>query len=98
MNDDAKLVYVKQYLRRKYASDVPGLKAQAAALFDIATEEVVITSQGFEGGSASGTVRFDKTIIGLAIEELIAELDPDNAPSSLDGSAYLDFSNRCIEP
>lgn len=98
MNDDAKLVYVKQYLRRKYTADVPGLKALATEVFEIATDEVVITSQGFEGGSASGTLRFDKALLGLAIEELIAELDPTNTPKGLDGSAHLDFSNRLIEP
>lgn len=98
MNDDVRLVYVKSFLRRQYATNVAGLRALAQEVFDAATEEVVITSQGFQGGSASGQVQFDKTLLGLAIEELIAELDPTNAVTGLDGSAHLDFSQRCIEP
>lgn len=56
MNDDVRLVYVKSFLRRQYATNVAGLRALAQEVFDAATEEVVITSQGFQGGSASGQV------------------------------------------
>lgn len=53
------------------------LKQLATDTFADATETVTITSTSFEGGSAGGQIAFPKDILGVAIEELIAEIDPD---------------------
>lgn len=95
MSDAAKIATAKQYLRRKYSDDVEGLKAQADDLYGLATEEVTITSQGFEGGSASGQVSFPKWLLLNAIESLIVELDPEAArPAS--STVHPHFGNRSI--
>lgn len=64
---------IKLYLRRKYAGRVNELKAFADQVFAEASDEVVITSNSFEGGSASGQVRYNKMDLLQAIEELLVE-------------------------
>ena len=65
----------KQYLRRTYASDVPGLRALAEQLVKELSDTVTITSQSFEGGSHSGQITMPPGLKLQAVEELIAELD-----------------------
>ncbi|MDQ8206209.1 hypothetical protein QEH52_01715 [Coraliomargarita sp. SDUM461003] len=93
-SDFDRLATVKQYLRRKF--DAAQLRAKADDIFDLATEEVTITSQGFEGGTSAGQISFPKILLLQAIEELIAEKDPDNTPSAPGGSIHPDFSQRSI--
>lgn len=62
------------YLRR--TQTVEELKTLAAATWDEATDTVTLTTNSYEGGSASGTLTFEKATLGLAIERLIGELDP----------------------
>lgn len=95
-SDADKLSTVKQYMRRKYSGNVAKLKRDADDLFDLATEEVTITSSGFEGGNTSGQVSFPKILLLQAIEELILELDPTNTPKAVTGPVHPDFSNRQI--
>ncbi len=92
-SDADKLLTAKQYLRRKWSLEK--LKTEADNLFDLATEEVTITSQGFEGGSSSGSVSYPKILLMQAIEELILEKDED-APRAPSGSIYPDYSGRRI--
>lgn len=53
------------------------LKAYSLQVFPKATSPVTITRTGFEGGDASGEISFPKPVLGMAIEEIIAEWDPD---------------------
>lgn len=69
------LAAYKQYLRRTYASNVPGLRALAEQLVAELTDNVTITSQTFEGGSHSGQITMPPGLKLAAVEELIIELD-----------------------
>ncbi len=75
-SDRSKIEYAKAYLRRTYATDNAGLRALAATTFAEATDSVTITTTGFEGGSAGGQVTFEKALLGIAIEEVLAEQAP----------------------
>lgn len=87
----------KRYLRRKYPVDqLPQLKTLADTTFAEATDTVTLTSNSFEGGSASGEITFDKTVLLTAIEELIAEVDP-TAPEEAPSSVLLDYSSRQVQ-
>jgi hypothetical protein len=78
------LFYCKNYLRRKYggapntdppgAPDLASLRTLADTCFNSATQDVVITSTNVAGEQVTGQAKFDKTILGLAIEELLLEL------------------------
>lgn len=57
-----------------YLEGETGLKALADAVFATANEEIVITSTSFEGGTSSGQVRFSKTQMLTAIEELLIDM------------------------
>jgi hypothetical protein len=52
------------------------MKADADKTFDAATTTVTLTNSNFEGGQQSGEITFDKVLLGQALEELIAEFDP----------------------
>lgn len=79
---------IKMYLGRKfetggggivlrgqtYAEGTDGLKLLADAVFATAQEEIVITSTSFEGGASSGQVRFSRTQLLTAIEELLQDM------------------------
>jgi hypothetical protein len=56
------------------------LRALAADTFSQATATVTLTRAGFEGGDGSGEITFEKTLLGRAIEELIAQYAPSDAP------------------
>jgi hypothetical protein len=73
--DREKINYAKAYLRR--TKSVDALKALADELYASATDTITLTSGAFEGGSHSGQITFEKVLLGIAIEELLAELDPD---------------------
>lgn len=55
---------------------IDDLKSEADKVFSEASDTVTLTQTASEGGSQSGQVTFDKSILGVAIEELLAELDP----------------------
>jgi hypothetical protein len=52
------------------------LKALAETAFTGASKTVTITSSSFEGGQGSGEITFDRSILWLAVEQLIEETDP----------------------
>lgn len=93
-SDSDKLQTVKQYMRRKWSASI--LRTKADELFELATEEVTITSNGFEGGNAAGQVTFPKILLLQAIEELIIEKDPVGTERAESGSTYPDFSTRIL--
>jgi hypothetical protein len=96
MDDASKLLTAKQYLRRKYSADLPGLKALAETIAGGAFEAVTITGNQFEGQQAQGALVFPAIMYLAAIEALIIELDPATitAPSR---TFIPDFSRRAIE-
>lgn len=79
---------IKMYLGRKFSGDgdgvtirgvkyegsTAGLKQLSDAVFTTAQEEIIITSTSFEGGASSGQVRFSRTQMLTAIEELLEDL------------------------
>jgi hypothetical protein len=67
---------LRSYLRRKFATDLTGLRRLADDTFCAATDTVTLTSLGFEGGSQSGQITCPKGLLLGVIESLIAELDP----------------------
>jgi hypothetical protein len=77
----------KAVLRRAYANDPDGLallKAYAATLYDAAPSDVELTSASREGVSGTGQISNNLRLRRIAVEELIAERDPDYiAPAPL---------------
>lgn len=73
------LDYARRYFRRICSSNgvlsLSLLRTHADAVAQCAMEEVLITSQAFEGGTASGVAKFPKYLAGLVLEELILEAD-----------------------
>lgn len=79
---------IKNYLRRKFATGgggiiyagvtylagETGIKAFADAIFITASDEIIITQHGFEGGYSTGQIRLSKLLLLEIIEELIIEL------------------------
>lgn len=84
MTENEKFDYAYRYLWRKYkprgAEGVSELKTLADEVFAEASETVTITGTSYEGGSANGSITFDKAILGRAIEKLLEALDPDYLP------------------
>lgn len=69
---------IRKYLSRTQTLDQ--LKEYAQQLFTQADELVVLTSQGFEGGTHSGQVqKYNRAEILDIVEDLIREKDPDIA-------------------
>lgn len=102
MDDSAKLAAITQYLRRTYYVgngqwNVAALQALATAAFASATEEVVITATGGDLGTAQGQFKFDKALTLLAVETLLAEVDPDNTPAPPPTTTVPDHSARHVE-
>lgn len=89
----ATYAYCLSYLRRKYTGDLAALKTFADEVFACATKEVALTSTAFEGGSSSGTIKFDKVILGQAVEALIAE---QSGVAGQSRSVFSDFSRNPI--
>lgn len=55
---------------------IDDLKTLADTTFAAATDTITLTSGAFEGGSGTGEITFEKASLGIAIEELLQELDP----------------------
>jgi hypothetical protein len=71
----------------------------ADELYVLADSEVVITSTGFEGGSASGQSRtYSKASILNIVEDLINELSPPAEAQKVSGAGmiYADYSEALI--
>jgi hypothetical protein len=77
----------KAVLRRTYANDPPGLaalKAYAATLYNSSPSDVELTGATREGVTGSGQISNNLRLRRIAVEELIAERDPDYlAPAPL---------------
>ena len=69
------LAAYKQFLRRTYATNLPGLRALAEQLVAELADGVTITAQTFEGGSHSGQITMPPGLKLSAVEELLIELD-----------------------
>lgn len=92
MDDDAKIYEAKRYLRDKYASDVPGLRALREDVANAAFEAVTITGQSYEGMNTQGSMTFEPMALFKAIQDVIAELDPTNTPDDPPTVTHADFS------
>ncbi|MBC7366753.1 MAG: hypothetical protein H7343_08055 [Undibacterium sp.] len=98
MDDASRIATATQYLRRKYAGDLIGLKRLADTIAtNGAFESVTITGQGFEGGQASGALTFEPMAYLGAVEALILELDPTGTPGGPAPTHYADFSRGYLE-
>jgi hypothetical protein len=78
LSDRTKIDAAKAHLRREYSDNAEGLaalKQLARDAFSEATDTVTLTSTSFEGGAGSGQITFDKMILLVALNELIAERD-----------------------
>ncbi len=94
-SDQQKINYAMAYLRRtKTVAELKVLADKVAASVLADDDHVVITSNSFVGGSASGEVRFPADIVGQAIEILLAELAPEDTqnPAGDVAGRYVDFS------
>jgi hypothetical protein len=70
----------KAELRRRYSDDAEGLarlKAYASCLYDEAPSDVELTTTSREGVTGSGQISNNLRLRRVAVEELIAERDPD---------------------
>ena len=89
----SELAGIRKFLKR--TKTLAQLQEMATALFAIADSEVVITSTGFEGGSASGQARkYSKGDILNIVEDLIEDLAPSAEPTKVRsaGMVYADWS------
>lgn len=90
----SELAGIRKHLKR--TKTLAQLQTMSAELFAIADSEVVITSTGFEGGSASGQARkYSKGDILNVVEDLIAELTPlegDALPMARSAMVHADWS------
>lgn len=86
---------VIQYLRRKYgdgsAPNIALLKTMADTAFASATQTVEIITTAGPLGTTGAALKFDKTVLLLAIEELLREMDPTNTPPDRPDYAYARF-------
>lgn len=96
MDDAARIETAKRYLRRTYYNNVNGLKELAERIWNQhgAVDAVTITGQTFEGGQAQGQLTFEPLAYLAAVEELIAELDPDNTPPERPNVTVAQFGPR----
>jgi hypothetical protein len=82
---------IEKYIRRKYAADLQGLKKLADQYWaDATSDQVTLTTQSFDGGSASGAITCPRSLLLDVVEDLIAELD-DTAPAPRPSAAYIRF-------
>ena len=96
MSPADRISVAKRYLRRKYANDLEGLKTLAETVAGSAFSTVTITGNAFEGGSANGQITFEPLEYLGAVEDLIAELDPE-APAQASSVIHTDYSCRPVE-
>lgn len=104
MDSTARIEAYKTGLRLIYPATVAGTAALRAAilvLMDDATggagDSVVITQQGFEGGQATGQLTLEPLAKLQAMTDLLAEIDPDNAPVAPAATRFADFSCSPLE-
>jgi hypothetical protein len=93
----SELAGIRKYLKR--TKSLTQLQTLADDLYSIADSEVIITSTGFEGGSASGQARkYSKGDILNIVEDLIEELMPSEEPIKVRsaGMVYGDYSEALI--
>ncbi len=83
----------KRYLRRKYATNLAGLKTLADTVAGGAFESVTITGSGYEGGNDTGQITFEPMEYLAALEEIIAEMDS-TVPQPASMCIESDFSYR----
>jgi len=89
----SELAGIRKYLKR--TKSLASLQTMADELYVLADSEVVITSTGFEGGSASGQARtYSKAEILNVVEDLINELSPPAEAQQVSGAGmvYSDWS------
>lgn len=75
MTTAERILAAKKYLRRKYAGNLPGLKALAEQVAESAFDAVTITGNSYEGGNAAGQISFEPLEYLSAVEDVIAEMD-----------------------
>lgn len=98
MDDESRIRLFEDVYRRRYRNDLPGLQRLINALVTEASESVVITQQGFEGGQATGQVTNEASIRLRAALNVQAELDPDTVPDEPDrGATLANFSCGRLE-
>ena len=93
----SELAGIRKYLKR--TKTLGDLQSMADSLYEISESEVVITSSGFEGGSASGQARrYSKADILNIVEDLIEDLAPsaDIVKTRSAGMVYADFSEALV--
>lgn len=74
--NSARVATWKQRFRRKYATDLPGLRTLSDTIAAEAGEVVTITSTSMEGGAGAGVVTGNKLEMLAAVEDVLLELDP----------------------
>lgn len=95
MDSNARIEAYKDGLRFKYSADISGLRALITALMADgggASDSVVITQMGFEGGQGTGQVTLEPLAKLQACMDVLRELDPDNAPAAPAPTRFADFS------
>jgi hypothetical protein len=75
---------------------VVDLRAKADEVFNAATDTITLTSTSFEGGSQAGQITFEKAELGMAIESLLAEMDPDYVPNTSAATPRRQSSYRVL--
>ncbi len=80
---------LKSNLRRRYASDLAGLKRESDRVFALTTEAVTITSHNFTDGGSSGEITCPRGLYLAALEDIIAELDTTAPRPSIAAVAYF---------
>ena len=89
----SELAGIRKYLKR--TKTLGELQTMADSLYATSESEVVITSTGFEGGSASGQARkYSKADILNIVEDLIEDLAPSTEAikTRSAGMVYADWS------
>lgn len=84
---------LKSRLRRVYASNLAGLRAESDRVFALATEAVTLTSHNFTDGGASGELTCPRGLYLAALEDVLAELDTDAPRASLAAVAFFRPAN-----
>lgn len=77
MTDREQVEFCRKFLRRRYKT-LPELEALESEVWEAATREVTFTANSFEGASASGQITFDRKILLVAVQSLIADLVGDD--------------------
>lgn len=91
MDSATKINTLKQGLRIKYASNPNGLRQLWETVFAGSTEFVEITGSAYEGGSDAGVQILERLEYLAAVQDILAELDPDNIPTPPPSGVIVDF-------